>query len=133
MAENEPYALIVRGVEAVEGLKAQHAAALGELTTLRGDVAGMARDRATIDATHATGLAAVCTALEAVQLELRRREDRLSKREAQEELTKATAVTGVVNAARALWADATFRALLFAAVAGWLGLSAGLVQWKGAP
>lgn len=133
MADNEPYALIVRGVEAVEGLKAQQASASADLTTLRADVSGLIRDRAITATQHEHAIAAIQTGLEAVQSELRRREDRLSRREAQEEETKATAISGVLGAARALWSDATFRALLFTALAGWLGLSAGLVQWKGAP
>lgn len=137
MADNEPYALIVRGVEAVEGLKAQQASASADLTTLRADVSGLIRDRAITATQHEHAMAAIQTTiqtgLEAVQSELRRREDRLSRREAQEEETKATAISGVLGAARALWSDATFRALLFTALAGWLGVSAGLVQWKGAP
>lgn len=133
MAENEPYSLIVRGVEAVEGLKAQQASMLTELTALRADMASLIRDRSAADVSHSHGLKALGASVEAVQAEMRRREDRLSKREAQEEQTKATALSGVIGAARALWGDATFRALLFAGLAGWLGLSAGLVQWKGAP
>lgn len=128
MAELDAHALVLRGIEAMEGSRSETARMRDALTDLRAQVDGLSAAEAKRDQSAVLYLERLDSRLVSIELQLRRREDREAREdEARHEVRKG-AWDVFAGGVKAVWSDATFRAILAAAVIGWLGVQADLIR-----
>lgn len=135
MSEVDAGALVLRGVESLEGMRSEIAQTRQELSLLRQELTQVRQDgqargtaQALSEAQHGHALEDLREEVQAVRKELQRREDREDASLARVTEARKTLWTSASSVASTVWNDPTFRALLAAAVIGWLGLRADVIK-----
>lgn len=118
MADATPLDILVRGVEALEGLKNRYEASSADIKDVQQRIGEQSKQ-----------FDSIIVALSAIQTELHRREDREDATLKHAVAARENATSALFNGVKAVWADPTVRSLLVVAFAGWLGISFDLIRW----